>query len=102
VEFCINRNENSTTHTRNPYATCGAETVNTKYPKEHWIQVFTDCSYIADRVTTGAGVFSDLSFYAPAGHMWLELGGEVEAILSALSQTKCLRDNFKHAGITRV
>jgi hypothetical protein len=57
---------------------------------------------MADRVTTGAGVFSDLSFYAPVGHMSLELGGEVEAILSALSQTKCLRDKFTHAGITTV
>jgi len=57
---------------------------------------------MTDRVTTGAGVFSDLSFYAPVGHMWLELGGEVEAILSALSQTKCLRDKLTHAGITTV
>jgi hypothetical protein len=38
---------------------------------------------MADRVTTGAGVLSDLSFYAPVGHICLELGGEAEAILLA-------------------
>ena len=96
----------------NPCGTCGAKTVNTKYPREQWIQVFTDGSYTADRVTTGAGVFSDLSFYAPGvfsdlsfyapvGHIWLELGGEVEAILLALSQTKCLCDKVTHDGIKK-
>jgi len=55
---------------------------------------------MADRVTAGERMFSDLSFYPPVRHVWLELGEEVVAIFLALSQTKCLCDKFTHVGIT--
>jgi len=46
------------------------ETIKTKYPKEQWLQVYTDCLYMADCTNKGTGVFCGIfSFCAPIGHI---------------------------------
>jgi len=59
------------------------EAIKTKYPKEQWLQVCTDCLYMADCANKGTGVFYGIfPFYAPIGHIRSPfLGGRgVEAI----------------------
>ncbi|GFV23477.1 uncharacterized protein LOC103524116 [Trichonephila clavipes] len=63
------------------------ETINTRFPPEEWLHVYTDGSLLDFAQGAGIGVFSHLfSFYLHAGPLTTHFDGEVEAIHIALQQ----------------
>ncbi|GFS97092.1 uncharacterized protein LOC103524116 [Trichonephila clavipes] len=63
------------------------ETINTRFPPEEWLHIYTDGSLLDFAQGTGIGVFSHLfSFYLHAGPLTTHFDGEVEAIHIALQQ----------------
>ncbi|GFS59229.1 uncharacterized protein LOC103524116 [Trichonephila clavipes] len=63
------------------------ETINTRFPPEEWLHIYTDGSLLDFSRGTGIGVFSHLfSFYLHAGPLTTHFDGEVEAIHIALQQ----------------
>ncbi|GFW60506.1 uncharacterized protein LOC103524116 [Trichonephila clavipes] len=63
------------------------ETINTRFPPEEWLHIYTDGSILDFAQGAGIGVFSHLfSFYLHAGPLTTHFDGEVEAIHIALQQ----------------
>ncbi|GFT88951.1 uncharacterized protein LOC103521360 [Trichonephila clavipes] len=63
------------------------ETINTRFPPEEWLHIYTDGSLLDFSQGAGIGVFSHLfSFYLHAGPLTTHFDGEVEAIHIALQQ----------------
>ncbi|GFU77933.1 transposable element Tc1 transposase [Trichonephila clavipes] len=63
------------------------ETINTRFPPEEWLHIYTDGSLLDFAQGAGIGVFSHLfSFYLHAGPLTIHFDGEVEAIHIALQQ----------------
>ncbi|GFV30127.1 uncharacterized protein LOC103524116 [Trichonephila clavipes] len=63
------------------------ETINTRFPPEEWIHIYTDGSLLDFAQCAGIGVFSHLFFfYLHAGPLTTHFDGEVEAIHIALQQ----------------
>ncbi|GFX49698.1 uncharacterized protein LOC103524116 [Trichonephila clavipes] len=63
------------------------ETINTRFPLEEWLHIYTDGSLLDFAQGSGIGVFSHLfSFYLHAGPFTTHFDGEVEAIHIALQQ----------------
>ncbi|GFW67229.1 RNase H domain-containing protein [Trichonephila clavipes] len=63
------------------------ETINTRFPPEEWIHIYTDGSLLDFAQGAGIGVFSHLfSFYLHAGPLTTHFDGEIEAIHTALQQ----------------
>ncbi|GFW05100.1 uncharacterized protein LOC103524116 [Trichonephila clavipes] len=63
------------------------ETINTRFPPEEWLHIYTDGSLLDFAQGSGIGVFSHLfSFYLHAGPLTTHFDGEVEAIHIALQQ----------------
>jgi hypothetical protein len=63
------------------------ETLNTKYPSEEWLRVYTDGSLTVEGEGVGAGVYSELfSHYSAVGKNKTVFEGECQAILYALTQ----------------
>ncbi|GFS48441.1 putative RNA-directed DNA polymerase from transposon X-element [Trichonephila clavipes] len=63
------------------------ETINTRFPPEEWLHIYTDGSLLDLAQGAGIGVFSHLfSFYLHAGPLTTHFDGEVEAIHIALQQ----------------
>ncbi|GFU61013.1 uncharacterized protein LOC103524116 [Trichonephila clavipes] len=63
------------------------ETINTRFPPEEWLHIYTDGSLLNFAQGAGIGVYSHLfSFYLHAGHLTTHFDGEVEAIHIALQQ----------------
>ncbi|GFX49462.1 uncharacterized protein LOC103524116 [Trichonephila clavipes] len=63
------------------------ETINTRFPPEEWLHIYTDGSLLDFAKGAGIGVFSHLfSFYLHAGPLTTHFDGEVEAIHIALQQ----------------
>ncbi|GFV65579.1 uncharacterized protein LOC103524116 [Trichonephila clavipes] len=63
------------------------ETINTRFPPEEWLHIYTDGSHLDFAQGAGIGVFSHLfSFYLHAGPLTTHFDGEVEAIHIALQQ----------------
>ncbi|GFU61147.1 uncharacterized protein LOC103524116 [Trichonephila clavipes] len=63
------------------------ETINTRFPPEKWLHIYTDGSLLDFAQRAGIGVFSHLfSFYLHAGSLTTHFDGEVEAIHIALQQ----------------
>ncbi|GFX62747.1 uncharacterized protein LOC103524116 [Trichonephila clavipes] len=63
------------------------ETINTRFPPEEWLHIYTDGSLLDFAQGAGIGVFSHLfSFYLHAGPLTTHFDGEVEAIYIALQQ----------------
>ncbi|GFV02494.1 uncharacterized protein TNCV_1024221 [Trichonephila clavipes] len=63
------------------------ETINTRFPPEEWLHIYTDGSLLNFAQGAGIGVFSHLfSFYLHAGPLTTHFDGEVEAIHIALQQ----------------
>ncbi|GFY21721.1 probable RNA-directed DNA polymerase from transposon BS [Trichonephila clavipes] len=61
------------------------ETINTRFPPEEWLHIYTDGSLLDFAQGAGIGVFSHLfSFYLHAGPLTTHFDGEVEAIHIAL------------------
>ncbi|GFX91507.1 probable RNA-directed DNA polymerase from transposon BS [Trichonephila clavipes] len=63
------------------------ETINTRFPPEEWLHIYTDGSLLDFAQGAGIGVFSHLfSFYLHAGPLTTHFDGEVEAIHIVLQQ----------------
>ncbi|GFY12745.1 uncharacterized protein LOC103524116 [Trichonephila clavipes] len=63
------------------------ETINTRFPPEEWLHIYTDGSLLDFAQGAGIGVFSHLfSFYLHAGPLTTHFDGEVKAIHIALQQ----------------
>ncbi|GFV65935.1 uncharacterized protein LOC103521360, partial [Trichonephila clavipes] len=63
------------------------ETINTRFPPEEWLHIYTDGSLLDVAQGAGIGVFSHLfSFYLHTGPLTTHFDGEVEAIHIALQQ----------------
>ncbi|GFT98621.1 transposable element Tcb2 transposase [Trichonephila clavipes] len=62
------------------------ETINTRFPLEEWLHIYTDGSLLDFAQGAGIGVFSHLFFYLHAGPLTTHFDGEVEAIHIALQQ----------------
>ncbi|GFX96226.1 uncharacterized protein LOC103524116 [Trichonephila clavipes] len=63
------------------------ETINTRFPPEEWLHIYTDSSLLDFAQGAGIGLFSHLfSFYLHAGPLTTHFDGEVEAIHIALQQ----------------
>ncbi|GFV26849.1 uncharacterized protein TNCV_3455201 [Trichonephila clavipes] len=63
------------------------ETINTRFPPEEWLHIYTDGSLLDFAQGAGIGVFSHpFSFYLHAGPLTTHFEGEVEAIHIALQQ----------------
>ncbi|GFX16729.1 uncharacterized protein LOC103524116 [Trichonephila clavipes] len=63
------------------------ESINTRFPPEEWLHIYTDGSLLDFAQGTGISVFSHLfSFYLHAGPLTTHFDGEVEAIHIALQQ----------------
>ncbi|GFX03683.1 probable RNA-directed DNA polymerase from transposon BS [Trichonephila clavipes] len=63
------------------------ETINTRFPPEEWLHIYTDGSLLDFAQGAGIGVFCHLfSFYLHAGPLTTHFDGEVEAIHIALQQ----------------
>ncbi|GFS97120.1 uncharacterized protein LOC103523953 [Trichonephila clavipes] len=60
------------------------ETINTRFPPEEWLHIYTDDSLLDFVQGAGIGVFSHLFFYLHAGPLTTHFDGEVEAIHIAL------------------
>ena len=73
IKFCINIKENLITKVmeiKPQMRLLTLEIIYTEYPKEEWLQVWTDGSFKADWISIGAGEFCGLrSIYAPVGHI---------------------------------
>ncbi|GFX07865.1 uncharacterized protein LOC103524116 [Trichonephila clavipes] len=65
---------------------CVPETINTRFPPEEWLHIYTDDSLLDFAQGAGVGVFSHLFFYLHAGPLTTHFDGEVEAIHIALQQ----------------
>ncbi|GFV18733.1 uncharacterized protein LOC103524116 [Trichonephila clavipes] len=63
------------------------ETINTRFPPDEWLHIYTYGSLLDFAQGAGIGVFSHLfSFYLHAGPLTTHFDGEVEAIHIALQQ----------------
>ncbi|GFT05544.1 uncharacterized protein LOC103524116 [Trichonephila clavipes] len=63
------------------------ETINTRFPPEEWLHIYTNGSLLDFAQGAGNGVFSHLfSFYLHAGPLTTHFDGEAEAIHIALQQ----------------
>ncbi|GFU67745.1 uncharacterized protein LOC103524116 [Trichonephila clavipes] len=62
------------------------ETINTRFPPEEWLHIYTDGSLLDFAQGAGIGVFSHLFFYLHASPLTTHFDGEVEAIHIALQQ----------------
>ncbi|GFS98938.1 uncharacterized protein LOC103524116 [Trichonephila clavipes] len=61
------------------------ETINTRFPPEEWLHIYTDGSLLDFAQGAGIGVFNHL-FYLHAGPLTTHFDGEVEATHIALQQ----------------
>ena len=72
------------------------ETINTSYPEEEWLRIYTDGSQMDTTNTTGAGVYCKLfSQYASVGTNTTNFDGEIEAVFLALQQLLYRIDAFR-------
>ncbi|GFX07850.1 uncharacterized protein LOC103524116 [Trichonephila clavipes] len=62
------------------------ETINTRFPSEEWLHIYTDDSLLDFAKGAGIGVFSHLFSYLHAGPLTTHSDGEVEAIHIELQQ----------------
>ncbi|GFX50944.1 uncharacterized protein LOC103521360 [Trichonephila clavipes] len=62
------------------------ETINTHFPPEEWLHIYTDGSLLDFAQGAGIGVFSHLFSYLHAGPLTTHFDGEVETIHIALQQ----------------
>ena len=76
------------------------ETVNTRYPQDKWLHIFTDGSQIDGYINAGAGIHCELfSCYMPLGQYSTAFDGEIEAIRTALRLLNLHQNKFERAVI---
>jgi hypothetical protein len=74
------------------------ETMNTRYPQDKWLHVFTDGSQIDGYINTGAGIYCELfSCYMPLGQHSTAFDGEIEALRTALCLLNLHQNKFESA-----
>ncbi|KAI5738059.1 hypothetical protein M8J77_002519 [Diaphorina citri] len=80
--------------------TMALETINTRYPSDDWLHIYTDGSLINPEDGAGAGIFCELfSFYKRLGTFTTNFDGEIAAIKIALLQILNRTNQFERAVI---
>ena len=75
-----------------------SETVNTRYPQDKSLHIFTDGSQIDGYINAGAGIYSELfSCYMPLGQLSTAFDGEIEAIRTAPLLLNLHQNKFERA-----
>ncbi|GFS73763.1 uncharacterized protein LOC103524116 [Trichonephila clavipes] len=64
------------------------ETINTRFPPEEWLHIYTDGSLLDFAQGAGIGVFSHLFFYLHVGPLTTHFDGEVENCRELLGKIK--------------
>ena len=76
------------------------ETMNTRYPQDKWLHIFTDDFQIDGYINAGTGIHCELfSCYMPLGQHSTAFGGEIEAICTALRLLNLHLNKFERAVI---
>jgi len=76
------------------------ETMNTRYPQDKWLHIFTDGCQIDGYINAGADIYCELfSCYMPLGQHLTAFGGEIEAIRPALHLLNLHQTKFETAVI---
>jgi len=76
------------------------ETVNTRYPRDKWLHIFTYGSQIDGYINAGAGIYCELfSCYMPLGQHSTASDGEIEAIRTALRLLNLHHNKYERAVI---
>jgi len=74
--------------------------MNTRYPQDKWLHIFTDGSQIEGYINAGASIHCELSScYMPLGQHSTAFDGEIEAIRTALRLLNLHQDKFETAVI---
>jgi hypothetical protein len=76
------------------------EPMNTRYPENKWLQMFTDGSQIEGYTNADAGIYCELfSYCMPLGQYSTAFVGEIEAMCTALHLLNLHQKKFKRANI---
>ena len=76
------------------------ETMNTRYPQDKWLHIFTDSSQLEGYIKAGAGIHCELfSCYIPLGQHSTAFDGEIEAIRTALRLLNLHQNKFERSVI---
>jgi ribonuclease HI len=76
------------------------ETMNTRYPQDKWLHIFTDGCQLDRYINAGAGIYCELSScYMPMGQHSTAFDGEIEAIRTALRLLNLHQNKFERAVI---
>src|SRR5215510_2546858 len=76
------------------------ETMNTRYPHDKWLCIFTDGSQMDGYINAGTGIYCGLfSCYMPLGQHSTAYDGEIVAIRTALRLLNLHQDKFERAVI---
>ena len=74
------------------------ETMNTRYPQDKWLHIFTDGSQRDGYKNASAGIYCELfSCYIPVGQHSTAFNGEIEAIHTALRLLNLQQNKFESA-----
>jgi hypothetical protein len=75
--------------------------MNTRYPHNVWLHIFTDGSQRAGYINAGAVIYCELfSCYIPLGQHSSAFDGEIEAICTALHLLNLHQNKFERAVIS--
>jgi len=76
------------------------ETMNTRYPQEKWLHIFTDGSQIGGYINAGAGILCELfSCYMQVEQHSTAFDGEIKAIHTTLRVLNSHHNKFERAVI---
>jgi ribonuclease HI len=74
--------------------------MNTRYPQDKWLHIFTHDSQIDGYIKAGAGIFCELfSCYMPLGKHSTAFDGEIKATRTALRLLNLHQNKFERAVI---
>jgi hypothetical protein len=74
--------------------------MNTRYPQDKWLHIFTDSSQIDGYINAGTGIYCVLfPCYIPLGQHSVAYDGEIEAIRTALRLLNLYQNKFERAVI---
>ena len=74
--------------------------MNTKYPPDKWLHIFTDGSQMDGYINTGAGIYCELFFcYIPLRQHSIAFDAEIEALRTTLRLLNLHQNKFERAVI---
>ena len=74
--------------------------MNTRYPQDKWLHIFTDGSKVEGYIKSGADINCEFfSCYKPIEQHSTAFNGEIEAVRTALRLLKLHQDKFERAVI---